>query len=206
MAAYGTVGAGFHPRPQYPEISGRHGGLPLQRSGVVVIAGTGSIAYGQKSDGTSARAGGLGPDQGDEGSGYWIGREWLARMTSYRRKPVPSASQNWAPTSVGVTSTTVRRIAALSPQVIQKAQRGNPLARQVTAEAQEHLSHLVVELTGELHWKGTLPIAVSGSVLENPWFQRGFLRALRRNYIDFRLTRKNADQAIAALSALPPRS
>jgi N-acetylglucosamine kinase-like BadF-type ATPase len=46
--------------------------------GVVLIAGTGSIAYGVNQDGYAARAGGWGWVLGDEGSGYWIGREALA--------------------------------------------------------------------------------------------------------------------------------
>ena len=42
--------------------------------GVVVIAGTGSIAYGRNDQNQAARAGGWGYVLGDEGSGYWIGR------------------------------------------------------------------------------------------------------------------------------------
>jgi N-acetylglucosamine kinase-like BadF-type ATPase len=48
--------------------------------GVVVIAGTGSIAYGVNAAGYAARAGGWGYVLGDEGSGYWIGREALAAV------------------------------------------------------------------------------------------------------------------------------
>jgi N-acetylglucosamine kinase-like BadF-type ATPase len=44
------------------------------RPGTVVIAGTGSIAYGRSADGRGARAGGWGYVLGDEGSGYWLGR------------------------------------------------------------------------------------------------------------------------------------
>jgi len=43
--------------------------------GVVVIAGTGSIAYGRNAHGRTARAGGWGFAIGDEGSAHWIGRE-----------------------------------------------------------------------------------------------------------------------------------
>jgi glucosamine kinase len=42
--------------------------------GVIVIAGTGSIAYGRNSAGATARAGGWGFAVGDEGSAHWIGR------------------------------------------------------------------------------------------------------------------------------------
>jgi N-acetylglucosamine kinase-like BadF-type ATPase len=42
--------------------------------GVIVIAGTGSIAYGRDAQGKTARAGGWGLAISDEGSGQWIGR------------------------------------------------------------------------------------------------------------------------------------
>ena len=51
-------------------------GAPGQ-PGVVIISGTGSIAYGRNAAGEAARAGGWGYVLGDEGSGYWIGRAAL---------------------------------------------------------------------------------------------------------------------------------
>ena len=45
--------------------------------GVVIISGTGSIAYGRNAAHEAARAGGWGYVLGDEGSGYWIGRAAL---------------------------------------------------------------------------------------------------------------------------------
>ncbi|MGO4432560.1 N-acetylglucosamine kinase, partial [Paenarthrobacter sp. RAF9] len=44
-------------------------------TGVAVIAGTGSAAWGRNDAGDEARAGGWGYLLGDEGSGYWLGRE-----------------------------------------------------------------------------------------------------------------------------------
>jgi len=46
-------------------------------AGVVVVAGTGSIAYGRDASGRAARAGGWGYLLGDEGGGFWIGRAAL---------------------------------------------------------------------------------------------------------------------------------
>ncbi len=43
-------------------------------AGVVIISGTGSIAYGRNRRNEGARAGGWGHVLGDEGSGFWIGR------------------------------------------------------------------------------------------------------------------------------------
>jgi len=48
--------------------------------GVVVIAGTGSIAYGRDEQGTAVRAGGWGFAIGDEGSAHWIGRAAVAAV------------------------------------------------------------------------------------------------------------------------------
>ena len=42
--------------------------------GVVIISGTGSIAYGRNTRNEGARSGGWGHVLGDEGSGFWIGR------------------------------------------------------------------------------------------------------------------------------------
>jgi len=48
--------------------------------GVVVVAGTGSIAYGRDASGRAARAGGWGYLLGDEGGGFWIGRAALSAV------------------------------------------------------------------------------------------------------------------------------
>jgi hypothetical protein len=193
LAAFGNVGAGHCPRPQLNAISGRHGGLPLQisRSGIVVIAGTGSIAYGRTADGRYARAGGLGPDKGDEGSGYWIGREWLRR--------IPSPPEGWERVE-GEGGRLVRKIASLAPLVIRKAQRNHPVAQEIVNEAFVHLGSLLDQLLRKLHWKGKVPIVFSGSVLQNVWFQSNFLKFLCRKEIPFRVVCNRLDPALAPLT------
>lgn len=47
-------------------------------AGVIVAAGTGSIAHGRNALGEQARAGGWGSAVSDEGSGAWIGRQAVA--------------------------------------------------------------------------------------------------------------------------------
>lgn len=48
--------------------------------GVILIAGTGSSAFGRNAAGETLRAGGYGPWIGDEGSGFDIGRRAVAAM------------------------------------------------------------------------------------------------------------------------------
>ena len=52
-------------------------GASLTQPGVVVIGGTGAVAYGRSADGREVKAGGWGYLMGDEGSGYDIGRRAL---------------------------------------------------------------------------------------------------------------------------------
>lgn len=51
-----------------------------EHAGVVIVAGTGSIAYGRDAEGRAARAGGWGYLLGDEGGGFWIGRAALSAV------------------------------------------------------------------------------------------------------------------------------
>jgi N-acetylglucosamine kinase-like BadF-type ATPase len=57
--------------------------------GVVLIAGTGSAAYGRNAAGETARSGGYGPRIGDEGSAYDIGRRAVAAVARTRDMDAP---------------------------------------------------------------------------------------------------------------------
>jgi glucosamine kinase len=61
--------------------------------GVIVIAGTGSIAYGRDRQGSTLRAGGWGFAIGDEGSAHWIGRSAIQALlrASDRRDDVANS-------------------------------------------------------------------------------------------------------------------
>ena len=50
-------------------------------SGLLLVAGTGSVAFGRGPTGAHARCGGWGPVCGDEGGGAWIGRRALSIVT-----------------------------------------------------------------------------------------------------------------------------
>ncbi|GAC1490553.1 MAG: BadF/BadG/BcrA/BcrD ATPase family protein [Pseudarthrobacter sp.] len=59
-------------------------------SGVAVIAGTGSAAWGRNAAGEEARAGGWGYLLGDEGSGYWLGREAVRHSLRRMNQGLPT--------------------------------------------------------------------------------------------------------------------
>lgn len=61
-------------------------------AGVAIVAGTGAMTYGRDRRGRAARAGGWGYVLGDEGSGYWIGRQALrAVVRETDRRGLPTA-------------------------------------------------------------------------------------------------------------------
>ncbi|HVO32758.1 MAG TPA: BadF/BadG/BcrA/BcrD ATPase family protein, partial [Elusimicrobiota bacterium] len=76
-------------------------------AGILIVAGTGSMAYGRDERGRVWRAGGLGPLIGDEGSAFWIGREWARRHQRRLR--------GWD----------ARRVAGLARRVFSQARRGD---------------------------------------------------------------------------------
>jgi N-acetylglucosamine kinase-like BadF-type ATPase len=130
------------------------------RPGVLLLAGTGSIALARDREGRWHRAGGLGPAKGDEGSGYWIGREYRARVL---RKKLLS-----------VTPANVRRVAALATKALQ-----DPRAREIVQEAQNHLASLARKLLPMTRAPGKTAMATFGGLMDDPAFRRGVLARLR---------------------------
>ncbi|MEO5819168.1 MAG: BadF/BadG/BcrA/BcrD ATPase family protein [Vicinamibacteraceae bacterium] len=105
--------------------------------GIVLIAGTGSIAYGRNARDEAARAGGWGYVLGDEGSGYWIGRHALravVRASDGRGHPTAMTPLVLAHFGVTHPDDLVRVIydGALRPPAIAA------VARAVQAAAEEH--------------------------------------------------------------------
>jgi N-acetylglucosamine kinase-like BadF-type ATPase len=157
-----------------------------ERPGIVVIAGTGSIVLGRNSRGRLERTGGLGPLLGDEGSAFWIGKEWLRVTNPTRARTIARAPD------------AVARIAALSPGVLREARRGNPLARSIVRDAQRHLATLAVRTARSLKLEGLVAVSWGGSLLGNPAFRNGFARSLRRSGLKVLPVKPRESPALAA--------
>jgi N-acetylglucosamine kinase-like BadF-type ATPase len=138
-------------------------------SGVLILAGTGSIALGRDARGRWARAGGLGPLLGDEGSAFWIGREWL-RATADER-----ARRRFA-----TTPHAVRAVAALAPRVVARARGGQREAGRIVSAAQAHLAAQAAAVARTLRLPPPIVVGGAGSVMADRWFAAGVREALRR--------------------------
>ncbi len=142
-------------------------------AGLLVLAGTGSIVIGRNAAGTWGRAGGLGPLLGDEGSAFWIAREWLRATT---------AGEDFAPVRAIVHGPApVARIAALAPRVLSRARRGDRVAGRVVREAQRHLARQALAAARSLRLRAPIRMSWAGSLLvADPWFRAGLIREVRR--------------------------
>jgi glucosamine kinase len=135
--------------------------------GIVIIAGTGSIVYGRNASAEAARAGGWGHMIGDEGSGYWIGREALAavmRASDGRGPETALTGEILANFSVDDVSRLPRivydremprmSVAALGPIVQMVADAGDAVATRILERAAEELVVGARSVTARLEMRG----------------------------------------------------
>jgi N-acetylglucosamine kinase-like BadF-type ATPase len=148
-------------------------GATAGKPGVVVIAGTGSIAFGENAVGETARAGGWGYIFGDEGGGFDIVRQSL--------RAVLSEHEGWGPrtaltpalleaASASDANELLHRlytpdwprsaVASLAPLVNGIAAAGDPVAVAILNNAAQHLAMLAGAVRRQL-WREGEPSILS---------------------------------------------
>jgi len=137
--------------------------------GVVLVASTGSAAFARGRGGRKARAGGYGPLLGDEGSGFWLGREAARDARLRRALGLPH------PLRLAHAEDPVRATAALAPRVL----RGAPRLR---ARAAAELAALAREAARGLVLPRPVPLALHGSLFRDARLRRAVLSALGRGW------------------------
>jgi glucosamine kinase len=146
--------------------------------GVLLISGTGSVAFGRSPAGTFARCGGWGPVFGDEGSGAWIGRRALSVVAASAdgREPetalagalLTGAQVNDVTELIGwAASATPAALAALAPVVLSVADGGDLRANSLVSLAVEELALHVRTLARQLFVdeRAAMPVALAGGLL-----------------------------------------
>ena len=146
-------------------------------AGIVLISGTGSMAYGRGPSQKMARCGGWGPVCGDEGSGAWIGRRALSVITASAdgREPEtgllaailahlelesPDELIPWA------ASATTAQFAQLAGTVMTVAATGDLRANSLCTLATEELVLHVRTLARQLFTdeRAAVPVALAGGM------------------------------------------
>lgn len=147
-------------------------------AGVLLIAGTGSVAFARGPDGSFRRCGGWGPAIGDEGSGGWIGRRAVnvAAAASDGREP-ESALVDALLTAIGAddaaafipwaSAATPGDFATLAPVVARVAAGGDLRANTLLSLAVEELVLHVRTLARALFVdeRAAIPVALAGGLI-----------------------------------------
>jgi len=145
-------------------------------SGIVVSAGTGSIAIGRDAEGKLHRRGGYGWQMGDEGSGYAIGRAGLSALSRAAdgRGPLTTLSSrllaaarvekfdeliSWA------VNANTAQVSALAPTVLEAAADGDVVAQGIVDYAARELCQLVRSLLPHFSEAEPVPVALAGGIL-----------------------------------------
>ncbi len=166
--------------------------------GVVTIAGTGSIAFGENARGETARAGGWGYVFGDEGGGFDLARRALRAAlkaeegwgpeTSLRRKLLAASNAPDANTLLHwfYTDGWPRpRIAALAPLVNEAAEEGDPEASRILEKAGGELAALALAVKLQLFPAPQQPpIAMVGGLFQSPRLRQRFCEGVGEGAID----------------------
>lgn len=165
--------------------------------GINVVAGTGSIAYGEN-NGRGARAGGWGELFGDEGSGYWVairGLNAFSRMCDGRlpRGPLADVLRREMDLADDLDAVDIvlnrwqgdrARIAALSPAVSEAAEAGDAACVAILTEAALELAALVDAEAAALGFDAgsPVPVSYSGGMFTSPILLAAFRNALAGRY------------------------
>lgn len=159
--------------------------------GIIVISGTGSIAYGRDERGRVLRSGGWGVPFDDAGSGYDLGRKAIvAALRDFDgRGPytqlagkICQALRLHDITQVILRRLTPMQIAALFPLVLEAARRRDFVARELCDDAGRDLADLALALFKRLGWqRRVIPVVCAGGVFRaSARIRRSFARLLRR--------------------------
>ena len=155
--------------------------------GIVLYAGTGSIAYHLTLTGAVKRAGGRGYRIDDAGGGFWIGQQalrWIVRQIDAglpTNDPLSNAvfemigSSEWEAIRAYVYGGDRSAVSRLAPLVGVAAQQGSAHAQRILKAAGRELADLVQRLQAQI---GALPVtAVGGAWLVSPRIAEAAQRA-----------------------------
>ncbi|HET7215034.1 MAG TPA: BadF/BadG/BcrA/BcrD ATPase family protein [Terriglobia bacterium] len=160
-----------------------------ESQGIIVIAGTGSIAFGRDRHGGILRVGGWGNQFDDAGSGYDLGRKAIAaalRAHDGRGKATSLAGAICRELRIGTITEAVpmaltpQQIAALFPVIEQQAEAGDAVARRLCFAAAGDLAELATTIIIRLRWKRrAVPVVCSGGIFHSsPMIRRAFARMI----------------------------
>lgn len=144
--------------------------------GIILLAGTGSAAFGRAESGKTARAGGRGPWFSDEGSAFDIGRRAFKAVVEAEegRGPETTLSKrifkwhqtsDWETLLDHISKNADDVFPRTFPLVAELGERGDEVSRKILSAAALSLAALAASVVDQLGWRNrVVPIAKVGGV------------------------------------------
>ena len=167
-------------------------GATAGEPGIIVIAGTGSIAFGRNAKGRMARAGGWGYIFGDEGGGFDIAKRALRAALQYEEGWGPETSLRElliGPAGASSANELMHRfyadlhrqkVATLAQTVHNAAAQGDTVAQNILREAAVQLALYVEGVYRNLFREGeVIPVAYIGGVFRSTFLRERFIWDIR---------------------------
>lgn len=195
-------------------------GLHGMTTGVALVVGTGCNCSAVNERGMLTTLGGYGPQFGDEGSSYWIGREGLrAAFQAEQKRGAPTmlldsvrrfyeikSPWNILMEAEGSGYVPAPRVAAFAREVDRMAEAGDERAAAILEEAGKHLGSLIVETAQQARFAlAPVPLAMSGGALRSTRVRTAIERYLAVSNVDF-LVHPVVHEPIAGLITLLRRA
>ena len=183
--------------------------------GILVTVGTGINCMSRNTEGKTIRQAGKGHDQGDMGSGYWIGRQALLNLTLNETSVmgdkdlevimavflnhVDEEEFQVAIRNLNESTDAVCIIAGLAKSIIGLAEKGNKIALSVLQEATHAVAEYILALTEELNYnENNIVLSGNGSVIRNDFFRNSVNDELKFNFPDIKWTFSSISPAYGA--------
>ena len=183
--------------------------------GILVTVGTGVICLSRNENGETVRTAGKGHEQGDMGSGYWIGKQALLNLSLNETSVIGDSELEeimeaflvyveedhfqTALENVYENTDSVSIIAGFAESVILLAENGNEVMLSVLQEAAHAVAGYITALAEELKYnENHIVLAGNGSVIQNELFRKSLNDDLRFDFPEIKWTFSTISPAYGA--------
>lgn len=184
------------------------------RPGVVVVSGTGSIAYGMDTNGEALRCGGWGHVLDDGGSGYWIGKEALrSALRSFDGRGEKTVLEDMFREEFHITHLpdliekiygefNKAEIAGYAIYVKEGVKQNDKVCMDIMKEAARELYLLADAVIKRMREEEPNVIVSGGTILNHDVLYSGFRMHMKKNYPSINVVKIDKEPVMGAIYLL----
>lgn len=162
------------------------------KEGLLLIAGTGAVAFYRDSAARLIKTGGHNPAGGDPGSGRWLGRQYLKKLNKSL-----------------TTGLSHGQTAAYAATLIAAAEKKAGWQRELVSRAQNSLAGLIIKSLKTSSRAKKVKVVLTGGLIKNKFFRRGLVQRARKRVpvkLVFTVLKTTAQTAAARMALRKQRA